>query len=143
MIQDKGSYSYVFSLTLVATLGGLLFGYDTAVVSGAVKAIHEFFVIPLGLSENSANSVTGLVVSSALIGCIAGGLVAGFISMSVGRKKGLMLAAILFILSGLESSISGENGNFWNAAACFLRFLQDDWRDRHRSCINAFTNVYS
>ena len=110
MEQEKGSYSYVFRLTLVATLGGLLFGYDTAVVSGAVRAIHEYFVVPLGLSENGANSVTGLVVSSALIGCIAGGLAAGFISMRVGRKKGLMLTAILFILSGLGAAFPEKMG---------------------------------
>jgi SP family xylose:H+ symportor-like MFS transporter len=96
------SYSYVYRLTLIAAIGGLLFGYDTAVISGAVKAIREYFIEPLRL--NSASAVLGFTVSSALIGCIIGGLTAGFISLSIGRKKGLMLAALLFIFSGIGAA---------------------------------------
>jgi len=104
MKQGNGthSYSYVYRLTLIATLGGLLFGYDTAVISGAVKAIREFFIEPLGLG--SVNAVLGFTVSSALIGCVIGGSSAGFISLSLGRKKGLMLAALLFIVSGIGAA---------------------------------------
>ena len=98
------SYSYVYKLTLVATLGGLLFGYDTAVVSGAVSAIREFFVVPLGDTGNRANAIMGFTVSSALIGCIIGGSLAGFISSFFGRKKGLILSASLFILSGIGAA---------------------------------------
>jgi SP family xylose:H+ symportor-like MFS transporter len=98
------SYSYVYRLTLVATLGGLLFGYDTAVVSGAVNAIRDFFVVPLGITGDRANAIMGFTVSSALIGCIIGGSVAGLISSSFGRKKGLVLSASLFILSGIGAA---------------------------------------
>jgi SP family xylose:H+ symportor-like MFS transporter len=114
MTQDNATLPYVYRLTLIATLGGLLFGYDTAVVSGAVKAIHEYFVVPLSPDiRMPKEAITGFVVSSALIGCIIGGSTAGFISMVLGRKKGLILAALLFIFSGFgaafpeKMSISG------------------------------------
>ncbi len=105
MKQDKSTLPYVFRLTLIATLGGLLFGYDTAVVSGAVKAIHEYFVVPLSQSFwIPKEAITGFVVSSALIGCIIGGSIAGFISVTFGRKKGLVFAALLFIISGIGAA---------------------------------------
>jgi SP family xylose:H+ symportor-like MFS transporter len=105
MKEKNNTLPYVFRLTLVATLGGLLFGYDTAVVSGAVKAIHEFFVVPLNLNYHlSKEAITGFAVSSALIGCIIGGSIAGVLSMSVGRKKGLILAALLFLFSGFGAA---------------------------------------
>ena len=96
---------YLFKLTMVATLGGLLFGYDTAVISGTVGALEEFFVIPFGLGEMAANARLGLVVSSALIGCIIGGISGGMISKKMGRKNGLILAASLFLFSAIGSSI--------------------------------------
>ena len=99
------SSTYLLKLTLVATLGGLLFGYDTAVISGTVGSLDSFFVLPFGLSEMAANARLGLVVSSALIGCVIGGISGGFISKKLGRKKGLILAAILFLFSALGSSM--------------------------------------
>lgn len=104
-MNKKGSLAYVSLLTLVATLGGLLFGYDTAVISGTVGSLESFFIDPFGLSEAAANSRLGFVVSSALIGCIIGGLSGGIISLKFGRKKGLMLAALLFLISAIGSSI--------------------------------------
>ncbi|MCD6354593.1 MAG: D-xylose transporter XylE [Prolixibacteraceae bacterium] len=104
-MKTKGSLVYVSALTLVATLGGLLFGYDTAVISGTVGSLEKFFITPFGLSEAAANSRLGFVVSSALIGCIIGGLSGGIISLKLGRKKGLMLAAFLFLLSAIGSSM--------------------------------------
>ena len=103
---------YVYRLTLVATLGGFLFGYDTAVVSGAINAIRDFLVIPFaGNTQSSVSSITGFTVSSALIGCILGGAAAGFISLRAGRKGGMMLAAILFLLSGVGAAFP-ENLSF-------------------------------
>jgi len=99
------SSTYLLKLTLVATLGGLLFGYDTAVISGTVGSLESFFVVPFGLGEMAANARLGLVVSSALIGCVIGGISGGFISKKLGRKKGLILAAILFLLSAMGSSM--------------------------------------
>jgi len=96
---------YLLKLTLVATLGGLLFGYDTAVISGTVSALESFFVLPFGLGEMGANARLGFVVSSALIGCVLGGAFGGVISKKLGRKNGLILAAILFLVSAIGSSM--------------------------------------
>lgn len=96
---------YLLKLTLVATLGGLLFGYDTGVISGAVGSLESFFVTPKGLSETAASAFKGFLVSSALIGCIIGGLFGGLVSKKLGRKNGLILAAILFLISALGSAI--------------------------------------
>ena len=91
-------------LTLVATLGGLLFGYDTAVISGTVKYLDLSFVAPLELGEAAANSLLGFLVSSALIGCVIGGMIGGYMASRFGRRKSLMIAAILFIISAIGSS---------------------------------------
>ncbi len=97
--NSNGSFLYVIGLTLVATLGGLLFGYDTAVISGAEKSIQAYLVNGLGLSS----WVHGATISSALIGCIIGGSFSGLLASYFGRKKALMLAALLFFLSALGS----------------------------------------
>ena len=96
---------YLLKLTLVATLGGLLFGYDTAVISGTVSSLESFFVLPFGLDELGANARLGFVVSSALIGCVIGGVSGGIISKKLGRKNGLILAAVLFLFSAIGSSM--------------------------------------
>lgn len=103
-MQAKNGF-YVMSLTLVATLGGLLFGYDTAVISGTVSSLEKVFIAPWGWSETAANTWLGFVVSGALIGCIIGGLVGGLVSLYLGRKKGLILAALLFFISALGSAM--------------------------------------
>jgi SP family xylose:H+ symportor-like MFS transporter len=97
--------NYLLKLTIVATLGGLLFGYDTAVISGTVSSLESFFVLPFGLDEMGANARLGFVVSSALIGCVIGGISGGIISKKMGRKNGLILAAILFFISALGSAM--------------------------------------
>ena len=101
---------YVLLLTLIATLGGLLFGYDTAVINGAVGSLKAYFVDPRftdlanPAQANAANSLLGFVVSSALIGCIVGGLIGGWVSTHIGRKRGLIIAALLFLISALGAS---------------------------------------
>lgn len=99
--MSKKQYNsvYIFYITLIATLGGLLFGYDTAVISGAEKSLQEYFIKPLNLSS----FVHGATVSSALIGCIIGGALSGVISSRLGRKKSLFVAATLFFISALGS----------------------------------------
>ncbi len=101
---------YVVLLTLIATLGGLLFGYDTAVINGAVDSLKVYFIDPRfadlanPAQANAANSLLGFVVSSALIGCIIGGLVGGWVSTNIGRKRGLIIAAVLFLISAIGAS---------------------------------------
>jgi SP family xylose:H+ symportor-like MFS transporter len=101
---------YVVLLTLIATLGGLLFGYDTAVINGAVSSLKAYFIDPQftnlinPVQANAANSLLGFVVSSALIGCIFGGLIGGWVSVHIGRKRGLVIAAVLFLLSALGAA---------------------------------------
>ena len=96
--------SYIFGITLVATLGGLLFGYDTAVISGAGESLRMFFIEPYNLPLDQANALEGFVVSSALIGCIVGASFAGWLSQRYGRKPTLVFAAVLFLLSAIGSS---------------------------------------
>ncbi|MCD7915381.1 MAG: D-xylose transporter XylE [Tannerellaceae bacterium] len=96
--------NYILGVTLVATLGGLLFGYDTAVISGTVESLRIFFIEPRGLPLDQANALEGFVVSSALIGCILGASFAGWVSQRFGRRPTLMVAAILFLLSAIGSS---------------------------------------
>ena len=94
----------VVGLTFVATLGGLLFGYDTAVISGAVSSIDANFIDPLNLSETARSSLSGWTVSSALFGCIIGAIVAGWVSKAIGRKGGMMVAGALFLISAVGSA---------------------------------------
>lgn len=90
---------YVIGLTIVATLGGLLFGYDTAVISGAEKSIQAYLITSQGLST----FIHGATTSSALIGCIIGGALSGWLASRFGRKRSLLIAAFLFFVSALGS----------------------------------------
>ncbi|MCA1021967.1 D-xylose transporter XylE [Halobacillus litoralis] len=96
----KRSRTYIIFLSVIAALGGLLFGYDTAVISGAEQSLEVYFIDSLGLSK----LFQGLTVSSALIGCIAGGLISGMLSDRIGRRNSLIVAAVLFFISALLSS---------------------------------------
>jgi SP family xylose:H+ symportor-like MFS transporter len=91
--------TYIYGITLVATLGGLLFGYDTAVISGAEKSLQTYLIESLGLNS----WIHGATISSALIGCIIGGIFSGLLSAYLGRKRTLLLASALFFISALGS----------------------------------------
>ena len=98
---EKGSRSYLFSIVLVAVLGGLLFGYDTAVISGAEKGLQAFF---MGADDFVyTDSWHGITSSSALLGCIIGSALSGFFASRFGRKLSLLIAGIMFFLSALGS----------------------------------------
>ena len=99
--KDNGSKSYLFSIVLVAVLGGLLFGYDTAVISGAERGLQAFF---MGAKDFTyTNVLHGITSSSALIGCIIGSALSGLMAGRYGRKKSLFFAGICFFLSAAGS----------------------------------------
>ncbi len=103
-MKEQTNIRYVVMITIVATFGGLLFGYDTAVISGAVGSLKKFFIDPRMLDELAANSLLGFTVSSALIGCIIGGMSGGIIAFRLGRRTSMKLAALLFLVSAIGSA---------------------------------------
>lgn len=98
---QQGNRLYLFSIVMVAVIGGLLFGYDTAVISGAEKGLQAFFMGAADFTYTDAWH--GITSSSALIGCIIGSAISGYIASNFGRKKTLFVAGILFFLSALGS----------------------------------------
>lgn len=101
MAAQGQNKAYLFSIVLIAIIGGLLFGYDTAVVSGAEQALDNFF---RGATDFTYTKLLhGFTASSALIGCVIGGAISGFLASSVGRKKSLLIAGALFFISAMGS----------------------------------------
>jgi len=100
---------YLIKLTLVATLGGLLFGYDTGVISGTVDSLENFFITDQNMTEFDRNAFKGFLISAALIGCVIGGALGGYIGKVLGRKKALVIAGILFFISAIGSAIPELN----------------------------------
>ena len=102
MVQtDKGSRGYLISIVMVAVLGGLLFGYDTAVISGAEKGLQAFF--KEAQDFDYSDRWHGFTSASALIGCIIGSALSGLLATRLGRKKSLIIAGLLFFVSALGS----------------------------------------
>ncbi len=91
---------FIFQCTLVAAIGGLLFGYDTAVVAGAIGFIEEKYDL--------SAAMTGWAASCALIGCMIGAMVAGALSDRLGRRKVLMISAWAFAISSAGILLPGE-----------------------------------
>ena len=98
---NKGSKLYLYSITSVAILGGLLFGYDTAVISGAEKGLEAFFLMATDFRYDKV--MHGITSSSALIGCVLGSLLSGISASRLGRRNSLRLAAVLFFISAIGS----------------------------------------
>ena len=98
---EKGNKAYLISIVMVAVIGGLLFGYDTAVISGAEKGLQAFFMGAKDFVYTDA--IHGITSSSALIGCIIGSAISGLLASNLGRKKSLFIAGICYLLSALGS----------------------------------------
>ena len=94
-MKERNTF-YITVITLVATLGGLLFGYDTAVISGADKSIQEFLINSQGLSS----LVHGATISSALIGCIIGGSISGLLASRLGTACAALIDDATFYRVG-------------------------------------------
>ena len=97
-----GSVGYLALVCLVASLGGLLFGFDTAVISGTIVRVKEQFQL--------TELMEGWFASSALVGCILGAVTTGFLGDRLGRKALLMASAVLFLVSGIASAVPPDFG---------------------------------
>ncbi|MBF9000364.1 sugar porter family MFS transporter [Vibrio nitrifigilis] len=96
-VMKSYNFKYIIMICGVAALGGLLFGYDTAVISGAINPIKHYFDL--------SSVGVGWAVSNVAIGCIIGAFVSGALAARVGRKKALVIAALLFTISALGASL--------------------------------------
>jgi len=94
----KPGNRYMYLCSFTAALGGLLFGFDTAVISGTIPFITEYFHL--------SDSMLGWAVSSAMIGCIIGSMTVGRPGDKFGRKLMLKILALFFILSSAGSALS-------------------------------------
>ena len=93
----KSTRSYVLYVSIVAALGGLLFGFDTAIIAGAARFLKERFALS-AFGE-------GLAVSIVLVGCMAGAAIAGSVSDRLGRRRFMFISAVLFFISALGCAI--------------------------------------
>jgi len=108
--KTEPSSAFVLKISVVAALGGLLFGYDTAVIAGAIGPL----TIKFGLSP----AMVGWAASSAIWGCVFGALAAGYMSDRWGRKNVLISTAVLFTISAIGSAIPLDLTTF-----IFARFI--------------------
>ena len=96
------SKNFTYFICLVSAMGGLLFGYDWVVIGGA-KPFYELF---FGISDSPL--MQGIAMTTALIGCLAGAMVAGAAADRYGRKPLLMVSAILFTLSAVGTGLFND-----------------------------------
>jgi SP family sugar:H+ symporter-like MFS transporter len=95
---------FIIIISLVATLGGFLFGFDSGVINGTIDGLQQAF--------QSQSMGTGFNVASMLLGCAVGAFLAGRLADRYGRRNMLIVAALLFIVSALGSGIAGTSIEF-------------------------------
>ncbi len=106
MKEHNYNWGYLLSISLVSAMGGLLFGYDWVVIGGAKPFYEAFF----GITD--IPSLQGWAMSCALIGCLAGALLSGWLSDRFGRKRLLILSAGIFIAASLGTRTAGNLTTF-------------------------------
>ena len=99
-MKQKNTLGYVIFMAVVAAIGGILFGYDTAVISGTTAIVKSQFAL--------TDMKEGWYVGCALIGSICGVLVAGSLSDYLGRKLTMLISAALFSISAIGCAVSGS-----------------------------------
>lgn len=110
MTQEKGNIGYLIGVCGVAALGGLLFGYDTGVINGSIRFVQLRFEL--------TGTMKGFAASSALIACMVGAACAGMLSDRFGRKKVLIISAVLFLISAVGTALPQTLMQF-----VFFRFI--------------------
>ena len=104
--MNKFNTKYIFGISMVSALGGLLFGYDWVVIGGAKPFYEQFFNI-----AGSAN-LQGWAMSSALLGCLLGSVISGALSDRFGRKRLLIFSALLFVVSAFGTGAANQYNTF-------------------------------
>ncbi|WP_448501660.1 sugar porter family MFS transporter [Sphingomonas sp.] len=102
--QNRANIGFIGAIVAVATIGGFMFGYDSGVINGTQDGLEAAF----DLSELG----TGLNVGAILIGCAAGAFSAGRLADVIGRRKVMMLSAVLFLVSALLAGFAGSSAVF-------------------------------
>ncbi len=99
----KKSSFYIIFVTVIAAIGGLLFGFDTAIVAGATRYLKDQFALT-SIQE-------GWAVSVVLMGCMFGAGISGTISDRIGRKRFMLVSAVLFLVSAVGCALPGPSRN--------------------------------
>ena len=100
--MNKNSHSFIYFICSVSALGGLLFGYDWVVIGGA-KPFYELY---FAISDDPV--MQGVAMSTALVGCLFGAMVAGAAADRYGRKPLLTVSAVLFTISAISTGLFSD-----------------------------------
>ncbi len=101
----KYNYKYIWLISLVAAMGGFLFGYDWVVIGGAKPFYEPFFNL-------TTPAIKGWATSSALVGCLIGAVFSGFFSDLYGRKRLMLLSGLIFMVSSIGVGLANQFSTF-------------------------------